>query len=86
MKLLAYDVKKLGEHVYKPTSNMILIEEFINSGIVCAKVEGFTHKNATSCTNSLNQSIRRGKTLNVKAIQRKNEVFLIRLDRIKDVN
>lgn len=63
---------------YKSTGNKQIIDEFIESGMKCAEVEGYTQKNATSCVQSLTQTIKRYRMFNVRAIQRKGRVFLIR--------
>ena len=78
MKLVAYDKKKLKVDGYTPTANMRFIEEFANSSMDCAKVEGWTQKKAWYCATSLNNTIKRMGKKNIKAISRKNEVFLLK--------
>ena len=76
MKLVPVDEKLLGG--YRTTSNKQLIDDFIESGMKCAEVEGFTQQDAKSCASSLYQTIKRYRVFNVKAIMRKDRVFLIR--------
>ena len=84
MRLTAYDVEKIpGKNYlsYKSTEMTNLIEEFIASGMKCAKVEGWTHKNAYTCANSIQKNLQRThRNKMYKAISRKGEVFLIKLD------
>lgn len=80
MRLVAYEMSKLMEGpIFTRTKNMEIIEEFVNSGMDCAKVEGFTQKTADSCATSLNLSIKRFNKAGIKAISRKGEVFLIKI-------
>ena len=82
MRITAYDLEKVPYvQKYKLGTNQSLIDEFAASGLKCAKVEGWTHKSAYHCQSSLQQAIVRGKRAKMyKAIARKGEVFLIRLD------
>lgn len=77
MKLIPYDKKDLCIG-YRFTSNLKILEDFANSGLECAKVEGFPQKNAGQSAASLNQSIKRYKMFTIRAISRKGEVFLIK--------
>lgn len=77
MKLTRYDAKKLDEGSYKKTNLLRLLEEFAESDMDCAKVEGWTHKSATSCQASLVRAIRRF-GFNFKVVTRNKEVFLIK--------
>lgn len=63
---------------YKSTGNKQIIDEFIESGMQCAEVEDYPQKKATYCVSSLSQTIKRYRVFNVRAIQRKDRVFLIR--------
>lgn len=80
MKLVPYDRKKLGYITYTKTKNFKILTEFIDSGMECAKVEGWSNKYAHYCSSSLQQSIKWFKMNNVRAITRNGEVFLIRTD------
>ena len=64
---------------YKLTKNMEIIEQFINSGLECARVCDWTNRDAECCATSLNVSIKRAHRVGVKAISRKGQVFLIRV-------
>lgn len=59
--------------------NIEIINEFIDGGDVCVKVEGWKHKSAGTCATSLNESIKRLHMSSVKAISRDGDVFLIKL-------
>lgn len=79
MKLVAYDredINNIGG--YKPTANMKLINEFVESDLDCVKVEEWTHKNAWTAAWSLNETIKRMKKNGIKAISRNGEVFIIK--------
>ena len=78
MKLIAYDkikIKNIGG--YKKTDNMLIVEEFIESGLDCVKVEGWTQKEAYRCAWSINQTIKRMKKSGIRALSRDGEVFII---------
>lgn len=80
MRLVAYDMNKLSTgRGFAKTKNLEIIEEFVDSGMDCAKVEDFTQKNADVCANGLNQSIKRFSKKGIKAISRNGEVFLIKI-------
>ena len=78
MKLVPYERKKIGYLGYKLSDNYRILEEFADSGLDCAKVEGWTAKTAGYCASSLNNSIKRYKFAGMVAISRKGEVYLIR--------
>ena len=85
MNLVAYDKKKLDNpYSYKRAKWLKMIDEFVESDMDCAKVKDFTHKSATSCTAALNTAIRRYHKDGIRAIERKGEVFLIKIDPVKD--
>lgn len=77
MKLVPVD-KNIMNGWYATTGNKTIIDEFIESGMQCAEVEGYTQKTAASCVNSLKQTIKRYRVFNVKVMSRQNRVFLIR--------
>jgi hypothetical protein len=84
MKLIAYDknkIKNIGG--YKKTENMKIIDEFVDSGLDCVKVEGWTQKYAWRCAWSLNQTIKRLKKSGIRALSRDGEVFLIKETKTK---
>lgn len=76
MTLVPYDVKKL--RIGGRADNYSLIEEFINSNMDCAKIEGYSQKSASVCTASLNATIKRYRRHTIKAITRNGEVYLVR--------
>lgn len=84
MRLTAYEIEKIpGKNgmSYRDSELTNLIEEFIASGMNCAKVEGWTHKNAYICANSLQKNLKASRRDKMyKAISRRGEVFLIKRD------
>jgi hypothetical protein len=75
MRLVPYDRSKLKR---RNSDNYTIIDEFVQSGLECAKVEGWTQAQSSSATNSLNSSIKRFRFANVRAIAYKKEVYLIK--------
>lgn len=59
MKLVKCDLMEIDGGYYKPTKNQRILKEFIDSGMECAKLEGWTNKTASSCASSLSASVRR---------------------------
>lgn len=81
MKLVPYDVNKLGNRSFKACRNQTIIQQFLDSGETCVKLDGYPHKSASVCRSVMGASIQRMKLdSTVKVILRKGEVFLIRLD------
>lgn len=81
MKLVPYDVKKLGNRSFKACRNQKIIQQFLDSGETCVKLEDFPHKSASVCRSVMRASIQRMKLdSTVKVVLRNGEVFLIRLD------
>lgn len=78
MKLVKWDVQAIDNCYYARTKNQSILEEFINSGMECAKIEGWTNTSAAQCATSLNTTSKRMKMHGVKAISRKGEVYLIK--------
>lgn len=76
MKLVPYDEKKIGR-IYKPCKNQKIIQEFLDSGEKCVKVEDFLHRDAASCRNALALSARRMGANSVIVVTRKGMVFMI---------
>lgn len=76
MKLVPYDEKKIGR-IYKPCKNQKIVQEFLDSGEKCVKVEGFSHRDASHCRNSLALSAKRMGANNVIVVTRKGMVFMI---------
>lgn len=76
MKLVPYEKKKL--YGYKLCGNQEIIKEFLESGMDCAKLEGYSQKNADSARSSLLNSMKRMGIHNVSIVVRKGEVFLLK--------
>lgn len=77
MKLVKCDMNEVKGY-YKKTRNQEILEEFVESGLECAKVEEWTNKTANSCANSINYSIKRFGYNNIKAFVRNGIVYLIK--------
>lgn len=78
MKLVPYEMEKLGPIRRRYSENRRILEEFVESGLNCAEIENFTQKSAQSAQSSLIGSIKRYKITTVQVAVRKNRVFLIR--------
>lgn len=77
MYIEKYNRNELGNS-FKRCKNQEILEEFQNSEYDCVKVKAWNHNSAYACTTSLNMSIKRYKIMNIRAITRKGEVFLIK--------
>lgn len=79
MKLIPYKKENLTNvKYYKKSDILVLLEEFAESDLDCVKVEGWTHKNASSCMSSFRNAIARYKMANIRCVARDKEVFLIK--------
>lgn len=79
MKLTPYKKEKLTNiNGYKQTELQKILDEFAESDLDCVKVEGWTHKHATSCMSSFRNAILRYKKTGIKCLVRDDEVFLIK--------
>lgn len=76
MKLVPYDESKIGR-VYKPCKNQKIIQEFLDSGEKCVKVEDYPHRNANACRCALSLSAKRMGANSVIVVTRKGMVFMI---------
>lgn len=77
MKLVPYDVSKINKNLYAKTDNYRILTTFLESGLDCAKLEGWPQSSVSSCLSSLKSSIKRYR-MGVDVISRKGEVFLIK--------
>lgn len=79
MNLTPYELKQLDNLMgYKAGANQKIIEEFVDSGYDCAKVEGWTASKSYSAAASLNKTIETMHKGGIKAISRCGEVFLVK--------
>lgn len=62
---------------YKSSANVELLEKFRESGLKCAKVLDYIHAKPTNCTSSLNNTARRYKMSNIRAVTVNSEIYLI---------
>ena len=77
IKLIPCDRNEI-EGGYARTKNLKILEEFRDSGLDCAKLEGWTNKDANHAATSLNVSIKRFKFGGIKATGRAGNVYLIK--------
>ena len=76
MKLVPYELKNV-RRTYKKTEMLSILEEFIESGQPCVKIEGWRHKNAKSCMASFYNAIKRFHMDQVRVITSKGEFVFI---------
>lgn len=77
MNLIPWE-KAMITKTYKHCKNQVVLEEFLRSGLECAKVENFAHSTPHVCANALRRSaLRLGMSQIIVAV-RNGEVFLIR--------
>lgn len=76
MKLIPCDKKELG-HIWKPTKNFEILQEFANSDLDCVRV-GYDHTCAKNAVTSLSKSIKTFRMDGIKVVQRKDKVYLIK--------
>lgn len=84
MKTVPYDLKKIRnlKH-YKKSELQNILEEFLESGVDCVKIEDWTQKTASSCASSFNVAAKRYKLVGARAISRNGEVFLVKASLLK---
>lgn len=84
MNIVSYNLKDLMEEVKRDHSdNHSILKEFAYSSDDCVKLEGWTHKNASSCAASMGASIRRFYRGQMKVVQRRGDVYLVKLEAMK---
>lgn len=77
MRFEAYDINLVEAKGYKRSHNVRLLNEFVNSGLACATVEDFEHRDANVCACSLRKTVLRERLYSIKVIVRKGKVYLI---------
>lgn len=75
MYFVEADIKKVGN--YKRTKIFALLEDFKNSGMKCARVEGWSYASPKTGANSINDSIKRYKFYGIKACAKHGEIYLV---------
>ena len=84
MRITPYDIKKIkNTKGYKKSELQELLEEFLESGKDCVKIEDWTQKTAPSCASSFNTAAKRYHMTGVRAISRNGEVFLVKASLLK---
>ena len=71
-------VRKEDIEGYKPTKVFAILQEFANSGYEAVRVDGHDYKNAFICAQAFNKSAQRFNMIGIKAITRKEAVYLIK--------
>lgn len=79
MKLVKCDISELGRS-YIPTRNQKILEEFVESGLKCMRVEDHHYASTNSGQTTLMDSIRRFHIIGVRAAARKGKLYLVRID------
>lgn len=75
MYFVEADIKKVGN--YRRTKIFALLEDFKNSGMKCAKLEGWSYANTKTGTTSITESIKRYKFYGIHAVTRRGEIYLV---------
>lgn len=65
--------------LWKRCNNQRIIEEFVESGLDCARIDDYPQSSARSARNALSASIRRLGYRNIKVCVRGKNVFLLRM-------
>ena len=78
MKLVPCEINKLDYHPRKCTKLYKLLTEFANGDADCVRLEGWTHKNAKNCVNSIQLSINRYYKGLINVFTRDGEVYLVK--------
>ena len=80
MKLIPCDKKAIATVKEVRSDNFKLLWDFVESGEVCAQVEGYPHKTANSCASSLRTAVKNYKLNTVAVVVRRGNVYLIKND------
>ena len=81
MRMVACNLNEIeSKGVYKKSDNFKILNEFAESEHTCVMIEDYTQKNAMCCAASLNTSIKRYHMTGIRAISRKDKVYLIRVN------
>lgn len=79
MRLVKCNRSEIGKiYTIKKTERLMILEEFVNSEMDCAKLEGWTNHSASACAASMNQSIKRYNMSSIRACSRGNNVYLVK--------
>lgn len=78
MRLVPVERKTAAKKWYGQGKNQKLIQAFLDSEVDCARVDGWTHKNAFTAANTLNRSVESMGVNTVRAISRGGNVYLLR--------
>lgn len=85
MYLTPYTKSKLQSSNFQRCKLQKILEEFRDSDMDCAKIEGWEYKDANTCAASFAGSIKRFNVKGIRAISRQGEVFPIKeeMDNVK---
>ena len=79
MKLFPYDLNKLNRMGFNKTKEQKLLQAFIDSGLMCVKVENWTQENVHVASAALNRSVEDLK-LNIVVSVKGGELYLINMN------
>lgn len=81
MTIVPCTIQELGD-AKRYSDNIGVLEKFKSTGAQCVRLEDWTHNDATSCCESIRQTIRRQRPQYnmIKVVKRGDKVFLIRID------
>lgn len=75
------DVMVLPERKYSDIYS--ILTDFLNSSDVCVKIEDYPHRNVSSCVCSIRQTVKGFYKGQIKVIQRKGDIYLVKSNAIK---
>lgn len=81
MRLVECDINKVDLKSYKKRTKWLkVIDEFVESGMGCCRLEDYTNKDAASCESALNHAIKNYKKKGIKAVIRNGVVYLVKIE------
>lgn len=82
MRLVECDKSEINtRQVFKKSKWMKVIDEFLESGMECCKVENYTNKDAKSCSAALNVAIKHYHKGGIRACLSDGVVYLIKIEK-----
>lgn len=81
MKIVPFNKKEIRDlNRYRHTKNQKILQDFIDSGLDCVKIEDYPHKSASVCCGVLRKSAERFHMNNIEILYRGEDVYLVRKD------
>lgn len=78
MNLVPYETEKVKW--YRRSKNQQILEEFIDSDLKCAKLEGWPQISAKSCQSSMLTTLKRLHISTVKVLKRGDIIILLKVE------